>query len=174
VDYIPRTDSFTFAPGRVSITRSITTLTDGVDEVDETLTLELSNPQNGSLGVSSAEGIILGSDTAPGAGPTISVAGGTTIEGGRIVFEITLSEPSDVPVSFDFETASGTATVNADYTPRSGRPTFQPGNTRLTRTITTLDDSAVEDDEIFTMLLSNPSNASILQSTGVGTIINDD
>jgi len=64
--------------------------------------------------------------------------------------------------------------VNADYTPRSGRPTFQPGNTRLTRTITTLDDSAVEDDEIFTMLLSNPSNASILQSTGVGTIINDD
>ena len=52
--------------------------------------------------------------------------------------------------------------------------TFIPGDELKTFTVVTLEDTTIEDDETFTVTLSNPMNAEISDAIATGTIINDD
>ena len=90
-------------------------------------------------------------------------------------FTVSLSGPQPAPVTVDFATADGTATAGSDYTAATGTVTFAPGVTSQQVTVQTLQDTAVEGTENFNVNLSNPSaNATILDGTGVGTILDDD
>jgi hypothetical protein len=89
------------------------------------------------------------------------------------VFTVSLSAPFPTPVSVDFSTADGTAT-GSDYAATSGTITFAPGQTSRTILVPTLDDTAAEPNETFTVTLSNPVAATIADGTGVGTITDDD
>ncbi|PAY17842.1 hypothetical protein CKO51_19305 [Rhodopirellula sp. SM50] len=96
-------------------------------------------------------------------------------ETSKAVFTVTLSKPSALPVSVDYTTQDQTATTaNGDYTTHSGTLTFPPGVTSRTISIQTNDDGSFEFDETFKLVLSNPVSASITDTTGVGTIVNDD
>src|SRR5262249_58519849 len=71
--------------------------------------------------------------------------------------------------------ADGTATTgNNDYRATSGTMTFNPGQTSKTIAVTVNGDTNVEPDETFFVNLSNPTNAGLSNSQGVGTILNDD
>src|SRR5262249_47593600 len=52
--------------------------------------------------------------------------------------------------------------------------TFDPGDTSKTFDVTINGDTINEGNEVFTVNLSNPTNATILKEIGVGTIIDDD
>jgi len=65
-------------------------------------------------------------------------------------------------------------TTAADYVPASGVLTFPIGSSSQSLSITINGDGAVEPAETFNVNLSNATNATITDSVGVGTILNDD
>ena len=73
-------------------------------------------------------------------------------------------------VTVQYATSSSTATEGSDYVGASGTVTFLPGETSKTVTVTVLGDSAAENNETFTVVLSTPVNATLANATGIGTI----
>jgi len=110
--------------------------------------------------------------------PTLSVDDVTVTEGdtGTVAaeFVVNLSEASDQEVTVEYSTDNGTATAGSDYTAQSGTITFAAGETSKIISVPVLGDTTVESDETFKLNLSSPSNATIADAQGVGTISNDD
>ena len=176
-DYTSRSGTLTFAAGTTSLTQtiSIPIRGDTLDEPNETFTILLSNPANASLLTSTARCTIL-DDDAPSTlsltPSTLTVTEGTT----NAEFQVRLNRASGQTISIDYATVNGTATAGQDYTSRSGTLTFAAGTTSLTQTISIpiRGDTLDEPNETFTILLSNPNNASLLTSTARCTILDDD
>src|SRR5439155_3121186 len=74
----------------------------------------------------------------------------------------------------DYATADGSASAPGDYVAGSGTVTFLPGETSHSIEVAVLGNTSVESDKSFTVNLSNASNATLADDTGVGTIVNDD
>ncbi|MGI9214038.1 MAG: Calx-beta domain-containing protein, partial [Methylococcaceae bacterium] len=89
-------------------------------------------------------------------------------------FTVSLSAASTAPVSVNYSVQSGTAIAGTDFTTLSGILTFSPNETEKTLSVPVKADNLVENDETFTVVLSNPVGASLVQASGVGTIQNDD
>jgi glucose/arabinose dehydrogenase len=89
-------------------------------------------------------------------------------------FTVLLSPASSQVVTVNYGTANNTAVEPSDYQARSGTVTFQPGETSRDITMTVNGDTAFEPNETFNVNLSNPGNATIGDSQGVATIVNDD
>ena len=110
--------------------------------------------------------------------PTLSIGDVTVLEGNAgstdATFAVTRSGQGDETVSVAFSTADGTATAPSDYEPASGTLTFAPNETQKTITVHVLGDTVVEPDETFAVNLSSPTFATISDSQGLGTIVNDD
>jgi DNA-binding beta-propeller fold protein YncE len=87
---------------------------------------------------------------------------------------VTLSSPSESPVTVDFNTQDGSARAAEDYVTTSSTLTFAPGETARTILIQTNDDAFAESNETFSVILSNPEGADIADGTGVATIFDDD
>jgi VCBS repeat-containing protein len=87
------------------------------------------------------------------------------------VFRVSLSRPTNQPVSVNFATADGTATAaEGDYVPASGTLKFAKGQTATTVTVLVNGTTVAEPDETFLVKLGKPSHATISDGTGVGTI----
>ena len=110
--------------------------------------------------------------------PTISIDNVAIQEGNsgtsNALFPLTLSAASDQPVTVKYTTADGTARAGSDYTATSGTVTFNPGQTSQTISVIVQGDTIVEPQESFLVRLSDPTNGSLANSEGTGTIINDD
>ena len=111
--------------------------------------------------------------------PTISVADITVTEGNSgttaAVFTVSLSAASLTPVTVRYATANGTATsADTDYTPASGTLSFAPGETQKSVSVAVLGDTRSEQDEAFYLVLSSPTNASLVRAQATATIRNDD
>ena len=89
-------------------------------------------------------------------------------------FTVSLSTASGRTVTVDWATSDGTATAGADYTAGNGALTFAAGDTSKTFDVAVTGDTVDEDDETFTVTLSNAGNASIADATATGTITDDD
>jgi hypothetical protein len=96
-------------------------------------------------------------------------------------FTVTLSEASTETVTVDFTTADGTAIAGGgpgadeyDYGQTSGTVTFAPGETSHTITVQILPDYIAEPTENFYVNLSNPTNATIVDDQGIGTILGEE
>jgi Calx-beta domain len=166
--------TISFAPGDTSEPITLTTFEDAIDEPNETFTVALSNASpNASILDGSGAGTIVDDDAAP----TISVGDATPSEGDNAVFTVSLSNPSSTAVTVDFSTTHG-STAPADFTTpsqQSGTVTFPAGSTVQQVTIATFEDASDEPNETFTVSLANASlNASILDGSGAGTIVDDD
>ena len=112
------------------------------------------------------------------AAPTLSIDDISMTEGNtgslNAVFTVSLSAPSSVPVSVSYATADGTALAGSDYTAASGALVFAPGVTTQTVSVAVLGDVLAEPDETFAVNLTQPGNATLARSQGVGTIVSDD
>ena len=93
-DYVATMDSVVFQPGETSKTASIGIIGDTIDEFSETLKLNLTNVDVGTIVRSQGTATIVNNDPPP----TISVMDNNVIEGDggptRVAFLITLSQPS--------------------------------------------------------------------------------
>jgi len=117
----------------------------------------------------------LGADDRP---RTLSISDATIVEGDLgskiLAFTVSLNIVYQETVTVSYSTANGSATAGSDYSSASGEITFTPGQTTKTIEIQVLGDSVSENDETFSITLSNPTSASLLRSAAVGTISNDD
>jgi hypothetical protein len=89
-------------------------------------------------------------------------------------FTVSLDSPSESPVTVNYATADGSATVGRNYVATSGTLTFAPGQTTRTILVQSLDDGFVDPTETFTVNLSNPVGATIAGGQGTGTILDGD
>jgi Tol biopolymer transport system component len=93
-------------------------------------------------------------------------------------FTITLSPASSQTVTVNYTTNNSWLTTKAlagsDYTAVSGTLTFAPGETSKVVSVPVLGDTTIEGNEVFLLDLSSAQNATITNSMGIGTIVNDD
>lgn len=87
------------------------------------------------------------------------------------MFTVTLAAASDKAVTVHYATSGGTATAGSDFVGASGTVTFLPGQISKTVAVAVLGDTAAENNETFTVVLSSPTNATVANATGVGTIV---
>ena len=121
--------------------------------------------------------------------PVVSASGSVSVSesAGTADFTVTLSSVADISpmtrrtVTVDYATADGTATAGdgggGDYADTSGTLTFPPGHTSKTIRVPVNNDALAEHDETFTLTLSNPVNATLLDgvdSVAVTGTIEDD
>ena len=147
---------------------------DVLDEANETFDLRLSEPMNANLG--DAEGI--GTITDDDATPTLSVDDVTVAEGNAgtaaATFTVSLSAVSGRDVSVAYATANDSAGAPADYASAGGTLDFAAGDTSETVTVLVNGDLLDEVDEGFLLNLTGPTNATLADGQGVGTITDDD
>lgn len=173
-DFVASSGTVTFLAGQTSKPINITVNGDTLDEVNETFTVDLSNPTNATIADSQGVGTILDDDPAP----TLSINDVSQAEGNagttNMVFTVSLSAVSGKDVSVNYLTADNTATQPSDYTLTSGTLTILAGNLSGPIPVPIVGDITGEPNETFVVNLSAPVNATILDSQGQGTIINDD
>jgi hypothetical protein len=173
-DYEAASGDLTFNPGETLKTITILVNGDIRVELDESFTVNLSAPVNATIGTAQGVAAIENDDSAILRIDSVSRPegdSGTT----PFIFTVTLSNPSDLVVSVHFATANGSATIaDNDYEAASGDLTFNPGETLKTITILVNGDFGFESDELFTLDLSAPVNATIGTGQGLATIQNDD
>ncbi len=175
-DYTARTDeTLTFAAGTTQLTQQISIATIDDTELEpgpaETFRVILTNATNANITTAQATGRINDNESPP----TISINDVTVDENaGMAVFTISLSAATNQDVTVAYATANGTATAGSDYTATNGTATIVAGMTTATVSVPILDDTIHEDNETFNVNLTNPTNATIADAQGVGTIIDDD
>ncbi|HXQ74816.1 MAG TPA: Calx-beta domain-containing protein [Pyrinomonadaceae bacterium] len=176
-DYTATVGSVTFAAGETTKNVVIQLKNDTVDEFDETVLLTLSdfNATGQSSGSLSASILTLADDDAP---PSISINDATVVEGssGAPVrsFTLTLSAASGKPIAVNLTSSPVTATQVTDYSAINTLTTIPAGATSQSISFLVDGDTVFEDDETFTVTLSNPSNVTIDRGTATITIQNDD
>ncbi|HEX7314759.1 MAG TPA: Ig-like domain repeat protein [Pyrinomonadaceae bacterium] len=111
--------------------------------------------------------------------PSFSIDNVTMAEGNAgtttFTFTVTKTGTTALTATVNYATADGTATdADNDYEPASGMLTFASNETTKQFNVTVNGNTTPEVDETFTATLSSPSNATISQGTGTGTISNDD
>ena len=173
-DYTAASGTLTFLPDETTQTVFVDVNGDTLDEDDETFTVELSNPANATIDDGEGIGTIVDNDPAP----TVSIGNSTVTEGNSgsvtATFTATLNAPSGRTVTVDYATSDGTATAPDDYLAASGTVTFLPNQTSRPVSVTVNGDTLDEANETYLVTLSNPTNATILDSQGLGTITDDD
>lgn len=176
-DYVSASNTLTFAPNE-SVKNIIVNISD--DTLDEPLTelfdITLSNPTptNGAqLGSTITTTITITDDDDP----PVAQFGATNYNVGESDAEktiaVTLSGPSELPITVDYATADDTATANADYTAVSGQLTFAAGVTSQTFVVPILDDNIDEPAEDVALTLTAATNATVSGSATL-TIADDD
>ncbi len=168
LDYVAATGAISIPAGALSDTITVSIIDDALHELDETFTVNLSNPVNATIGDGQGVGLIVDNDPAP----TLSIAGVTVDEGaGTAKFDVTLSAPSGLDVSVEYETIAGTAIGGEDYVTISGTLTIAAGDVAGAIHVPIIDDNIAENDESFTVELTNPTNATldVAQATGIIT-----
>ena len=174
-DYQSASGSLTFTPGGpLSQTIQVEVVGNTTDEPDETFFVNLSDVVNATVVKPQGLGTIQ-NDATPISISDVSAYGtnnGTT----PFTFTVSLASASSLPVSVDYTTADGTATLaNGGYQAQAGTLTFNPGETTQTISILVNGNSQPHPDETFYVNLVNPVNGIVAADgqQGVGTILGD-
>lgn len=132
------------------------------------------DPSNGAVGVSRLLGVV----------PSISVSATDTVtEGseGTATVTVSMSEPTLLPTTVGYETAtgsfSGEAVAGVDYVHTSGTLTFAPGETTKTFDVTILGvDTVYDGTKLIPVRVTNPSWNATLSTTAStrNIVVHDD
>jgi hypothetical protein len=151
------TDSFT----------QVVTLTPGIGEA---YTPTFMGPDGTVYAINDATLFAVGGLPIAAASDALTVTRGTTAVV-NATFTVTLTNPTNDTATVPYFTSDGTATAGRDYVSTSGTLTFTPGTTSLTVNVPILPGTAYHAPRTFFLNLGNPTNARVLQSQAVGTII---
>src|SRR6185436_11315360 len=174
LDYVAHAGTLTFNVGDTVKTVTVVVNGDINVEANETFLVTLSSPTWATI----LDGQGLGTITDDDPLPTVSINDVTVTEWNagttNAVFNVTLSAPATRMTTVEFATADGTAAAGSDYVAHAGTVTFDVGETVKTVVVTVNGDINVEENETFSVNLSSPTWATILDGQGQGTITDDD
>lgn len=109
--------------------------------------------------------------------PRFSVSDTSVTEGNAgsvaAVFTVSLSAPAAAALSVGYATQAGAAT-SGDFVATSGTLTFAPGETTKPVTVMVVGDTAIEADETFFLVLSNPSSGAEIGDADATCVIRND
>ena len=146
-------------------------------EGDETFTVKLVSAPGATIGSPSQATVTIHDDDPPPP-PTLSIANASVAEGNSgttpLWFHLTLSRPSDQPVSVLVSTQDGTATAASDYVGLSTLVTIPPLTVTDSVAVAVNGDITCELDETFRVVLSAITGAVPGDTVATGTILNDD
>ena len=91
-----------------------------------------------------------------------------------IVVQVTRAPGNQDTITVDYATADGSATKGSDYIAASGTVTFAPNETAKIIQVPIIDDLVSEPAEVFTLTLSNPTNATLGTNKTTVTITDND
>ena len=170
-DYTSVSDTTSIPAGSTSISIFVDLSDDTLVEDDESFDLVIANPTNATINIARATGTIKIEDL-----PTLSIADASAIEGTETLeFIASLSSPFPGHiVSFDYQTINGSAKNILDYTASLARVSISAGDSTTAIAIVIRNDSLIEDDESFDLVISNLVNANIDKPSATATIKNDD
>ena len=182
IDYAHKSNTVTFSPGDLVATFTVRTCPDTVaGEGTEDFTVALSSPSNAVLGTATATGQIDDSDavTVRAVGPAGPVDEDTSGATNYAVFAVRLDVAAARAVTVIAATTSGTATgapcgSGGDFVHRSRTVTFTPGDVWESFPVPLCADAAVENDEVFGVVINSPSNAVLGTNTASATILDND
>ena len=150
----------------------LATIPDSAAEGNEDFQIRLSNPTGGAtislLGGTQLVRILDDDDTGlrfAGTGATVDEADGS------VSLSVSRGASGNGPVSVDYGTTSGSATSGSDFTSANGTLNWADGDTAdKTIVIDITDDMAEENDENFTVTVSNPSGGTPLGANSTATV----
>ena len=169
-DYLTSSGTLNFAAADVSKTITISTINDSLFELTEDLFVNLTLPTNALIADGQGVVTINDNDTAP----SFTIDNVAASEGGNAVFTVTKTGSTSLSSSVNFATANSAAVAGTDYTTSSGTLNFAVGDVSKTITVSTINDSAFETAEGFYINLTSPTNATISDAQGIGTINDND
>ncbi len=173
VDYSFASGLATIPAGQTCTNVTVPIINDNSPEPTENFVVNLNNPNGGTISDPQGQVTILDNDDAPN--PSITINDVTVNEdAGTATTQLTLSSPSNSPVTVNYSSSNGSAIVNSDYGFVSGTVTFPAGSTTATITSPILDDQNPEPTENFAINLANPNNATIADPQGTVTILDND
>ena len=173
-------DLLTFHPGDTQALVTVHVKGDTVFELDELVRARISSPVGATLGVFFTQfaNATITNDDIPSV-PVISVDDVSVLEGDSgqtaAVFHVQLSNVSTSVVTVNVSLAGETATAGADFvTQGTTTLTFAAGEISKDFTVQVLGDLIHEAGETFRVTLSNPTNATLGDSQGTGSITDTD
>ncbi|MBI3837239.1 MAG: choice-of-anchor D domain-containing protein [Planctomycetia bacterium] len=171
-DYVAQSGTLTFLPGVTSQQITIKVVGDTIVESDEDFFVTLSNATNNVIDRAQGVGTIFNDDL------DVSINDATALEGdvgtSPMVFTLSVIGVSHVTAEVSYATNDDTANAASDYVAQAGTLQITPGTPSVNITVPIIGDLLNESTEDFFVNLSNPINATIIKTPGVGTILDND
>ena len=172
--YVPVSGTLTFSPGATTKVVQVTLLNCHIAGF-LSFTFNLSAPTNATIIRASTRVGLVGDPSPTGATPGLYVRDAVVnTSAGTVSVPVMLGGPAGATsastVTVSYATANGSATTGTDYTATSGKLTFGPGQTVKNITVPILGRTGTAPTRSFTITLSKPTNATIVNGTGVVTI----
>lgn len=173
----PLSGTVTFLPGETVKRVYLYAASESLDELDESIFLELVNPRGAGFGGNihslGATGWVYDND-GPGNNRALAVSNPVVTEGakGTAVFTISLSEAFTSDYSFSYSTFNGSALAGKDYVARSGTVTFKAGQTEATVIVDLRNDNIAEATESFGLSVTGAHG--VVGAAGRALIHDDD
>ena len=178
-DYAALSGTVSIPNGSDQATITLTPVDDLDVEAAETVIVTLSAGAGYTVGAPASGTVTITSDDV--APDPISISDVTLAEGDgattNFIFTVSVDGGGNAAstIDFDYTTVDGTATTaDGDYVLNAGSGQITAGTPSTTITVVVNGDTTVEPTEGFTVVLSNPVNATLTDGTGAGTITNDD
>ena len=161
-DYEAASGTLTFAAGETTKTITVDITDDSLNELAETLSVELRSPNNAELGTRVTQTVTIAAD-ASDPEPSVAFARDTANgrEGKSLVIGVMLSEPSGRVVEVEYETSQASAKARQDYLISAGTLTFAPGETEKSIRVEILSDDEMDSGELFEIDLYRPDGATL-------------
>ena len=174
-DYTATSGTLSFSPGQTSLNMPVTIIDDSLDEVNQTLSLTLSNPVNVDTITTSVSNItITDNDEAP----TLNWSSTSIIESEGTPASVTfsLSKVDDEDTTFTLSSSDNTATAGEDYTAITAESlTIPAGQLSVSTSVNLIADGLYQgSSELINLSITTPSNATPASTTGTVQINDTD
>lgn len=170
------TGSIVIPAGEQTGVISIPIIGDTTYETDETFSVKITKIQG--AGIDKADSQVLGTIANDDDKPVIDIADSSVDEPlkgtAKMVFTVTLANPSYQKIQVKYQTEDGTAKAGEDYSAKKGTLTFNPGQTTATFAITVKIDKETADQSFFVNLtLVGTPDAELGNAKAEGAIIDN-
>jgi hypothetical protein len=155
----------TISAGLRSLEIDVTAFADASTEASENFSIRLSNGVGGVFSDSIGTATILGTNE-----PILQVSDLTIAEGQSASIQVTTSIISNVDITFNWTTQSGSAIAGADYVGAAGTGTILANTSSAGIVVQVNTDAITEGEESFRIQISNAMNAVIGDEFGTVTI----
>jgi len=155
------TGQVVFGPGESTKSFTIQIGNDQLTESNETFAIGLQNPGSGSLGAPRTVLVTIVDDDSPATIAMADVVLSVAESSPTATITLLRSGPVNQAATVSFTTSSGSALAGSDYTTTSGTVTFAAGQASQTVSVPIVNDTTPENDETFTVTLSNPTGATL-------------